>query len=70
MNNLNEETNKNLFTVQAEIAEEQITSQPLLPRFAWEDEQAFLKVIIRAKQALDMEELTTILWKTNTYSSY
>ncbi|MCF2147145.1 hypothetical protein IQ276_011940 [Desmonostoc muscorum LEGE 12446] len=63
MNHLNEETDERL-------SEELLISQPLLPRSGWQDEQAFLKAIIRAKQALDMAELTAILWQPKTYCTY
>ncbi|BAB73727.1 hypothetical protein ACN23B_10150 [Anabaena sp. FACHB-709] len=61
MNHLNEENQD------ANISsEELLVSQPLLPRFAWEDERAFLREVIKAKQALDIAELTAIIWqKTN-----
>jgi hypothetical protein len=63
MNHLNEETDEKLLTVQPEtLSEELLISQPLLPRSGWQDEQAFLRAVIRAKQALDMAELTAILW--------
>jgi hypothetical protein len=35
---------------------------PLLPRSSWQSQRAFLSVLIRAKQALDMAEITAILW--------
>jgi hypothetical protein len=69
MNHLNEETDEKLFTVQVEsLSEDMLTSLPLLPRSGWQDEQAFLKAVIRAKQALDMAELTAILWQPKTSS--
>ncbi|MHC5610574.1 MAG: hypothetical protein ACYTXA_06030 [Nostoc sp.] len=70
MNHLNEEADEKLFTVQAEsLSEELLISQPLLPRSGWQDEQAFLKAIIRAKQALDMAELTALLWQPKASST-
>ncbi|WP_242065059.1 hypothetical protein [Nostoc sp. FACHB-133] len=53
-----------------EQAEELLISQPfLLPRSSWQDEEAFFRAVIRAKQALDMAELTAILWQPKTSSS-
>ncbi|MBC1223656.1 hypothetical protein GNF10_27475 [Nostoc sp. UCD121] len=70
MNHLNEEADEKLFTVQAEtLSEELLISQPLLPRSGWQDEQAFLRAIIRAKQALDMAELTALLWQPKASST-
>lgn len=70
MNHLNEEADEKLFTVQAEsLSEELLISQPLLPRSGWQDEQAFLRAIIRAKQALDMAELTALLWQSKASST-
>ncbi|QLE53213.1 hypothetical protein FD724_35355 (plasmid) [Nostoc sp. C057] len=70
MNHLNKESDEKLFTVLLEsLSEEVLISQPLLPRSGWQDEQAFLRAIIRAKQALDMAELTVILWQPKTFST-
>jgi hypothetical protein len=70
MNHLNEEADEKLLTVQAEnLPEELLISQPLLPRSGWQDEQAFLKAVIRAKQALDMAELTALIWQPKATSS-
>ncbi|MBD2511519.1 hypothetical protein H6G91_30475 [Nostoc muscorum FACHB-395] len=70
MNHLNKESDEKLFTVLLEsLSEEVLISQPLLPRSGWQDEQAFLRAIIRAKQALDMAELTAILWQPKTFST-
>ncbi len=64
MNHLNEETNAE------SLSENLLISQPpLLPRSAWQDEQAFLKAIIKAKQALDMAELSAILWQPKISST-
>ncbi|WP_392533424.1 hypothetical protein [Nostoc sp. C117] len=71
MNHLNEESDEKLFTVQVEsLSEDMLISQPLLPRSGWQDQQAFLKAIIRAKQALDMAELTAILWQPKNSSKH
>jgi hypothetical protein len=35
---------------------------PLLPRSGWQNEQALLKQLVKAKQALDAAELTAALW--------
>ncbi|MGL5075680.1 MAG: hypothetical protein ACRDBG_07535 [Waterburya sp.] len=37
------------------------SSQPVLPRQGWEDKQAFVKVVIRAKRALDIAEINNLL---------
>lgn len=39
----------------------QLDSQPLLPRSAWQDRQALVKVLIRAKKSLDIAEITAFL---------
>lgn len=45
------------------VSEGQLGSlSPLLPRSAWQNQQAFLRVLIKAKQALDMAEITATLW--------
>ncbi|MEH1919598.1 hypothetical protein [Nostoc sp.] len=70
MNHLNEEADEKLFTVQPEtLSEDLLISQHLLPRSSWQDEQAFLRAIIRAKQALDMAELTALLWQPKASST-
>lgn len=70
MNHLNEEADEKLFTVQPEtLSEDLLISQHLLPRSGWQDEQAFLRAMIRAKQALDMAELTALIWQPKTSSS-
>ncbi len=35
---------------------------PLLPRSGWQNQQAFLRVLIRAKKSLDIAEITATLW--------
>jgi hypothetical protein len=35
---------------------------PLLPRSGWQNRRAFLIVLIRAKQSLDIEEIAATLW--------
>ncbi|MEH2179230.1 hypothetical protein [Nostoc sp.] len=35
---------------------------PILPRYGWQNRRAFLKVFVKAKQSLDMAEITAILW--------
>ena len=34
---------------------------PLLPRYGWQDQQAFVKTIIKAKRLLDIAEITAYL---------
>jgi hypothetical protein len=34
---------------------------PLLPRSGWQNQRAFLSVLMRAKQALDIAEITALL---------
>jgi len=44
-------------------SDSQIDSQsPLLPRSGWQNQRAFLNVLIRAKQSLDIAEITATLW--------
>ncbi len=38
------------------------TQSPLLPRSGWQNRRDFLRVVIKAKQALDMAEITATLW--------
>ncbi|MBD1930051.1 hypothetical protein H6F74_28050 [Trichocoleus sp. FACHB-90] len=35
---------------------------PLLPRSGWQNQRAFLSVLIRAKRSLDIAEITATLW--------
>ncbi|MBW4457924.1 MAG: hypothetical protein KME55_37780 [Nostoc indistinguendum CM1-VF10] len=35
---------------------------PILPRSGWQNRRAFLKVLVKAKQSLDMAEITATLW--------
>jgi len=35
---------------------------PLLPRSGWQNRRAFLSVLIRVKQSLDIAEITATLW--------
>lgn len=35
---------------------------PLLPRSGWQNRRAFLSVLIKAKQSLDIAEITATLW--------
>ncbi|MGL6338778.1 MAG: hypothetical protein ACRC80_06525 [Waterburya sp.] len=37
------------------------SSQSVLPRQGWEDKQVFVKVVIRAKRALDIAEINNLL---------
>ncbi|MCC5653985.1 hypothetical protein LC609_30250 [Nostoc sp. XA013] len=34
----------------------------ILPRSGWQNRRAFLKVLVKAKQSLDIAEITAILW--------
>lgn len=36
-------------------------SQSLLPRSGWQNQRAFLSVLIKAKQSLDIAEITALL---------
>lgn len=38
------------------------TESPLLPRSGWQNRRDFLRVLIKAKQALDVAEITATLW--------
>jgi hypothetical protein len=38
------------------------TQSSLLPRSGWQNRRDFLRVLIKAKQALDMAEITATLW--------
>ncbi len=35
---------------------------PLLPRSGWQNRRAYLSVLIRAKQSLDIAEITATIW--------
>jgi hypothetical protein len=38
-----------------------INSQSILPRKGWQDNQAFVRAIIKAKKALDIEEISRVI---------
>jgi len=39
----------------------QVDTQPLLPRSSWQNYRAFLKILIRAKRSLDIAEINPFL---------
>ncbi|WP_166482410.1 hypothetical protein [Scytonema sp. UIC 10036] len=43
------------------IEQTQSSQPPLLPRSAWQNQQAFYRVIIKAKKALDIAEISALL---------
>ncbi len=44
-------------------SDSQIDAQaPLLPRSGWQNRRAFLSVLIRTKQSLEIAEITATLW--------
>jgi hypothetical protein len=43
------------------IKEADSNSQSVLPRQGWQDKQAFVKVVIKAKRALDIAEINDLL---------
>jgi hypothetical protein len=38
------------------------TQSPLLPRSGWQNQQAFLRVLIKAKRSLDIAEIAATVW--------
>jgi hypothetical protein len=43
------------------IKEANLNSQSILPRQGWQDKQAFVKAVIKAKRALDIAEINNLL---------
>ena len=43
------------------IKEANSSSQFILPRQGWQDKQAFIKAVIKAKRALDIAEISNLL---------
>jgi hypothetical protein len=62
MNNTNNETNE-IETLKSNLvrSRQTISQFPLLPRSAWQDRRAFLKVLIKAKRALDLAEISAFV---------
>jgi hypothetical protein len=62
MNNANKKTNE-IEVLKSNLVRPQQTifQFPLLPRSAWQDRRAFLRVLIKAKRALDLAEISALV---------
>lgn len=64
--NLINQTDKRILAVNKDSSLESINqnnsnSQSILPRQGWQDKQAFVKIVIKAKRALDIAEINDLL---------
>jgi hypothetical protein len=64
MNNISQENTGDLSSSKNDYQVELNSLPPLLPRSAWNSQMAFLKVVFRAKKALDKIEKETSTLKS------
>ena len=73
MNTMNETTNDSLAVEKKSLPYKETDNfessnsvsdaqSPLLPRSGWQNRRAFLSVLIKAKQSLDIAEIAATLW--------
>lgn len=55
------EQNKNFASSKSNSHHQSDPQAPLLPRYGWQDQQAFAKTIMKAKRLLDIAEITAYL---------
>ena len=58
---MNPNQTQNQIPVLAQNPTDNSNSQFILPRQGWQDKQAFLKAIIKAKRTLDIAEISNLL---------
>ena len=64
MNNMSTDSISSENTTVPDFQTHKDSQAPLLPRSAWNNQLAYLKVVFRAKKALDSIEKEAFVWKS------